>query len=354
MKLLHRVSEAILPCLMILLLIQILSSCEKTEFGPEQDRNFGSEMARVQEISFPSDDFTIVGDLRMPVEGSPHPVILMIHGSGDASRHGAVPFTPMIEIFLRQGYAVFSWDKPGSGDSEGNFEQGYTITERAHILKDAIEALSGHSSIDLTRVGLWGISQAGWVMPKALQITGKVKFMISVSGGGEDGIEQGAYQASRIIECQGGSDEDVTAVEQYWSIMNKATEYYEYREAVEILLDIPGIYEQSGLELNSEKNWSPWPREIDAFFDPAEVLRKTTIPVLAFFGELDKNIDPVQGAQAYESALAEAGNPDYRVIGLAGAGHVLAPAETGCIGEFVGAEYVPEYLDELELWLMDR
>jgi hypothetical protein len=28
---------------------------------------------------------------------------------------------PLIEIFLRTGYAVFSWDKPGSGESTGKF-----------------------------------------------------------------------------------------------------------------------------------------------------------------------------------------------------------------------------------------
>ena len=39
---------------------------------------------------------------------------------------------------------------------------------------------------------------------------------------------------------------------------------------------------------------------------------------------------------------------------LQGAGHVLAPATTGCIDEFVGAEYVPEYLDVLESWLSKK
>ena len=37
-----------------------------------------------------------------------------------------------------------------------------------------------------------------------------------------------------------------------------------------------------------------------------------------------------------------------------GAGHVLAPATTGCIDDFVRAEYVPEYLDVLESWLSNK
>jgi len=33
---------------------------------------------------------------------------------------------------------------------------------------------------------------------------------------------------------------------------------------------------------------------------------------------------------------------------------VLMPAETGCIGESAGPDYAPEYLDILEMWIMDR
>jgi len=41
------------------------------------------------------------------------------------------------------------------------------------------------------------------------------------------------------------------------------------------------------------------------------LLQQTTIPVLAFFGELVKYIDTVQGAQDYRTALQTAGNKDY-------------------------------------------
>jgi fermentation-respiration switch protein FrsA (DUF1100 family) len=146
----------------------------------------------------------------------------------------------------------------------------------------------------------------------------------------------------------------VAAVEQYWAIMNKALTYDEYRNAAQILLDIPGLYENTGLILSDREQWSPWPREIDAFFDPVEVLQRTSIPVLAFFGELDKFVDPFQGFDAYEAALDEAGNQDYLLMMVEGAGHVMVEVETGCQGEFVGAEYMTEYLEALEFWLMDH
>jgi hypothetical protein len=47
-----------------------------------------------------------------------------------------------------------------------------------------------------------------------------------------------------------------------------------------------------------------------------------------------------------------AGNQGHKIVVLEWAGHVLAPAVTGCYDEPVPAEYVPEYLDTLENWLV--
>jgi dipeptidyl aminopeptidase/acylaminoacyl peptidase len=137
----------------IVFLTLILTSCGSgTSYGPETSKTFGNESAVVQEVSFKSNGFNTVGDLRSPAEGDTHPAIIMIHGDGDATRDGRVPFELMIEIFLRNGYAVFSWDKPGSGESTGNLE--HAISQRADILIDGIQVLVDNPSIDSTQIGL--------------------------------------------------------------------------------------------------------------------------------------------------------------------------------------------------------
>jgi pimeloyl-ACP methyl ester carboxylesterase len=135
--------------------------------------------------------------------------------------------------------------------------------------------------------------------------------------------------------------------------MLKATEYEEYREAAGILVEIPGVVDFTGLTISEENQWNPWPREIDSFFDPMDVIKHTTIPVLVFYGALDKNIDPVQGAQAYEAALQQANNQDYTIKVIQSAGHILFPATTGCLSEPISGEYLQEYLVTLENWLGD-
>jgi len=341
-------------CFMLVLSFGCDDGSETTpdpEYGPTREVFFGEELALVQEISFKAEQFTVFGDLRIPPLGEKHPVILMLHGSGEATRNGSVPFEPIIEIFLRNGFAVLSWDKPGSGKSTGEFSSGRTLSDRAIIVLAAIQVMQDNASIDGSLIGLWGISQAGWVMSKVLESSNRVSFMIVVGGGAEDSIEQFAYLVGQVAACAGETPEKVEDIEKYWSQMIKALNYTEYRDAADFIATIPSIVDFTGLEVSEENEWTAWPRDIDAFFDPMDVMKSIDIPVLVFYGELDRNIDPVQGASAYQQALDEAGNEDYRIEVLQGAGHILFEAETGCLDEFVGNEYVPEYLEILEDWI---
>jgi hypothetical protein len=261
----------------------------------------------------------------------------MVHGDGPATRHGAVAFGPTIGILERYGYAVFSWDKPGSGESTGELDGEYVLTQRAAILADAIEVLAQHPAIDPNRISLWGISQAGWIMPLALELGDNVTFMIVLSGGGEDSIEQMIYRFGQQLLAAGMSPEDVALFEHYGSQTLKATNYAEYRQAMEALLGIPGVEEVFDLEMAAEDEWQPWPQEIDSFIDPMDIMKHITIPVLAFFGERDKIVDPVQGAEAYEAALQTARNQDYQIEVIPGGAHVFVHSS--------------RYLETLDVWL---
>ena len=218
-------------------------------------------------------------------------------------------------------------------------------------MADGITAIAEHPSIDATKIGLWGISQAGWVMPKAMEVTDDVAFMVVVGGGAEDGIEQTAYQVGQQVICNDGTPEQADLVDSYWSQQAKATSYDEYAEAMKYLVDVPELRYTYSLEITEEEKWKPKPPDIEAFFDPMDVIEKTNIPILVFYGELDKNIDPFQGAEAYETALQKAGNQDYSVEVIPGVGHVLMPVKTGCMSEPNTGGYSPQYLELMEEWI---
>lgn len=77
-----------------------------------------------------------------------HPAIIIVHGNGSATRYD---YNSLIEIFLRNGYAVLFWDKPGYGESTGKFRD--VITQRATILANGVEVLIEHPAIEPTRKG---------------------------------------------------------------------------------------------------------------------------------------------------------------------------------------------------------
>ena len=314
----------------------------------------------VEEITFQSGHFKLVGDLQIPGTGGRHPAIIMVHGDGNIDRYDQGWYRPIMERFLRAGYAVFSWDKPntswdepGTGESTGEFVNGaWIITDRASILVDAVEFLKQHPAIDPQRIGVWGISQGGVVIPMALTMTDDIAFMIVVSGPGVNGIDQTAYLIGQQMLCQGYSEEEAKLAEKSFADMCKATTYEEYRENMVNLIQFPPVLSFTGADIFPEEEWIPWDPKVDAFFDPITVIEKTTIPVLAFFGEKDTQVDPFQGAQAYEQALQKAGNQHYRVELIPGVNHGLVPAETGCMNETIPRMYAPEYLELMEEWLV--
>jgi hypothetical protein len=79
---------------------------------------------RVQEIKIMVRQFSVVGDLLLPVMGTKHPVIIVVWGDGEAGRHTVGKPSKLIRSFIESGYAVFLEDKPGFGASTGEFSKG--------------------------------------------------------------------------------------------------------------------------------------------------------------------------------------------------------------------------------------
>ena len=112
------------------------------------------------------------------------------------------------------GMVVLIYDKRGVGKSSGTYPQneGWSAEHIAScrnmfdlLAGDALagfEWLKSRDQIDSSRIGLAGISQAGWIMPLVASRTDDVAFIVSISGpavscGMEDWYSQltGEYSA---------------------------------------------------------------------------------------------------------------------------------------------------------------
>jgi CubicO group peptidase (beta-lactamase class C family)/dienelactone hydrolase len=333
----------------------LLTSSVVLDAGPAPRTRAAEVLFTVESITFRSGPFKIVGELTHPEAGGPHPLVIMVHGDGPAAR---ADFARIKETILKAGYATLIWDKPGSGESTGEFNQDMLLAERASILADAILAMTRQRVIDPGRIGLWGISQAGYVMPLALERTDAVRFMIVVGGPGENGIDQTAYLIQRQLVFAGVPDDEARRMEEHFKGLYAATTFEQYIGHARPLYDNP-VQRKLGFvsALWDEAGWKPHTPDEEAFFNPMEIVAKLPIPVLAFFGEKDTQVDPVQGAAAYGKALAEAGNPASRVEVIPGADHDLILSETGSLAERSRRsragwrKYSPAYLESLETWL---
>jgi pimeloyl-ACP methyl ester carboxylesterase len=316
----------------------------------------------VEEIVFTSASFTIVGDLQLPDGPGPHPVVAFVHGDGPNNRTSGVTYPPIMERMHRAGFATFAWDKPGSGASVGQIDPSRTIEQRTQIVLDAIGMLKQRPDIDAARIGMWGISQAGYVMPRVLERTDDVAFMIAISCPGEAGVEQGAYLITAQARCEGGlSQEDAREMERLLGAVEWATTYEEYVRDKTALGRFPAFLalERIGVRVGvqPEDQWHEPDLDGAYFWDPMTVVAQSTIPILAVFGERDTQADPLQGVAAYRAALARSANPLSRVELIPGTDHNILRSETGCLSERerrsrAGWRDYPEgYLALIEEWL---
>ena len=137
-------------------------------------------------IEIRSGNIVLAATLDLPPGDGPHPVIVWGHGSGEITRAAYAGVASRIASQL--GIASLRFDKRGVGQSTGTYRDvnAGNSAEVFEVLADdlvaAVEYLKGHPSINANQIGLYGASQAGWIMPLAASRSEDVAFMVSISG----------------------------------------------------------------------------------------------------------------------------------------------------------------------------
>jgi len=239
---------------------------------------------------FQNGDVRLAFALDLPQGHGPFPAVVMGHGSGrvtrDQLRWAARHFTDL-------GYAVLRFDKRGVGESQGSFvfvgtrDSPWVFPQLASDVAAAVRFLRTRPEIDKRRIGLFGVSQAGWILPIAARDLGGVAFMALWSG----------------PVCSVGQ-------EMYYS----------------------GIVENTGRPV-AEGN-AAMPQFTGApGFDPLPVLEAVHTPTLWLLG-LDDHSIPVQTTIGNLERLKGSGHPfEWRTY--EGLDHQLSPDVWRDIGEWI-------------------
>ena len=152
------------------------------------------------DVTFASESVLLAGTLTLPAGPPPYPAVVLVHGSNALTRD---VFGPWTRFFAGLGYAVLSYDKRGTGGSTGDWKQADFGALAADVLA-GVRFLADRDDILPDSIGLWGASQAGWIMPiVASRAPDEIAFMIVHAGSGTTVREQGRLNLANELRFEG-------------------------------------------------------------------------------------------------------------------------------------------------------
>ena len=139
---------------------------------------------RQEEVRFRSGKVTIAGTLTLPTGPGPFPAAVYVSGSGRTLRDEAQFLGGAL---VTGGIAVLSYDKRGVGQSSGIFPGELASPDAISTYAgDAVAGatfLSKQPEIDKRRIGFYGLSQGGWIIPLAAARAPAVVSWALIQGG---------------------------------------------------------------------------------------------------------------------------------------------------------------------------
>lgn len=324
-----------------------------------------AKLYREEKITFSNGDVTLAGTLLMPSTKGPHPAVVLLHGSGGQDRNGYLSIMRFAaDHFARHGIAALIYDKRGVGASTGN----WAAAGFDDMAKDAIAALKmlqSRRDIKTKQIGMWGSSQAGWVMAKATSMSKDIAFIISVSAGGSGYTvtQQNNYNTATEMRARGFSQDEINQVLTALNLFYDVVRAGEGGDGTKFDAAVRQAQQNAKLKdwlppLSSEIDWKKrdqWFLALDIDFNPVPLWEKYDGSVLGIFGELDTSTPVRQVVPIFEKALASRRNKDYTIKIFPKAHHIILEAETGSDEELPRLKrYVPGYFDTMTNWLRKR
>ncbi len=308
-----------------------------------------------EEVRFQHAEDSLAGTLYLPDTRGPHPAVAMVFGSGDADRHYGGIGPALGNHFARSGIVCLIWDRPGVGESTGDYN-AQTFHDRAGEALAAVRFLRKRSDVRSERVGLWGHSQGGMVAPLAASLSDEVAFLIEVSGWQGPVWQQDLVRVEAEVRAAGYPDSDVRRAAAF------------ARERMDLIRGT-GPYEELD-KLQSTAKAEKWFRHVGycgrALFESARknVGYDTTpswegvhCPVLVIYGDRDTSSGPPEGLiTVIGRGLKKAGNRDVSIKVFPGADHSLCvPSGDWGDGQTKAKlNFAPGYLELMTGWTLGK
>ena len=313
-----------------------------------------AQTERREDVRFSNGEVQLAGTLISPATQGPHPALILVHASGAEDREYLLPFA---RFLVRHGMAVLGFDKRGVGGSSGNWKEA-SFDDLAADVVAAFDYLRSRADIRRAEIGMLGWSQAGWVMPLAATRAKDLAFLVSISGAGVSGAETTIDQARNEMAASGMRppmiDQIVELMKLQYEYLRTGEGWARYAAMREKIAGRMGGKPPDAFPASPDDPYLRFIRPL-VVHDPAPILRRIELPVLALFGELDNNVVPEKNRAAWEAALQAGGHRDYTLRILPKANHALLEARVGNNTEVKSLQrFVPDYSAIVLDWLSKR
>lgn len=214
--------------------------------------------------------------------------LVALHGAGAGTRDSLHLYSHLHATLPAIGVGVATFDRRGEGASEGEVTRG-------RFEAQARDALAVAQALGAERVGLWGISQGGWVAPLAATLSEDIAFVVTIAATGVTPAEQMVYANRRALELAGYGPQ---AVERVMGLRREIDAWAHdagpppdlAAAAGEPWFPLTHLPPMRPADFDDDMKRS-WIDEMD--FDPRPVFAAVHVPVLAFLGERD-SVSPVE------------------------------------------------------------
>ena len=290
----YRVRLISVVCLIVVIALVVLARLD----------TYGLDRRASEPFAFDANGLHLAGTLWLPDQRATAAVVL-VYGDGPQDRTSQQGYDPLINALLDAGIAVVSWDKPGIGDSPGNW-LSQSMADRYVNARSALSAL--RNKLQGIPVGALGFSQAGWVLPRFA--SGEADFLVLV-GGAVSWQRQGDYYTRTRLQRTGMSERDID------------TTMAEMAAADERLFASSQVPPVTLLDGISPERWAFVRRNLHE--DATRALKKLDIPLLALWGADDLNVDPEVNPTLYRKTVG-GNHPANRIEVIPDATHGLLRA----------------------------
>ena len=313
------------------------------------------------------------GLIESPVNKEPSSLIILVPGSGKTNFVEGNWYYDLRSYFVSLGISCCFWDKAGCGDSEGDFDPGMeqSISKSADEIIAAINELKKRKVPGSEKIGLWGISRAGWVCPWVIKNYPDIAFWISLSS--PDDNDQSVYQLKSNLIHNGYSEEQANLLtDEYWegeTIFQCGGSYEDYCNATKSMRQDSICSYQSGKTIREDyyhfqKLFLDLGLPVDCETGKVngnpgfkEAVSDVSCPVLAIFGENDSYVNWRNTIKFYNETIGSNGKAELTIKTFSNCNHGIQRCRTGAIGEDLsefGWSVCEGYPEAMKNWLIEH